>query len=197
LIVFESRAIARYIEVKHASKAPRLAAPPSGDLGAFARFEQAASIEQANFDALASAAASELIFKPYVVFVCDADAHYANIQCGRMRGAEGNKDVAAQLLKTLDAKLDAYDKILSQQKYLAGDVRFLPLLPPSPAPILTLMQEISLADLFHLTYGALLPKMEFTKLEDGSKPNVARWWKDITARPAWQAVKDGPPGIKA
>lgn len=39
-----------------------------------------------------------------------------------MRG--GTADVAAyeNLLKVLDAKLDVYDKILSKQKYLAGNV---------------------------------------------------------------------------
>jgi hypothetical protein len=43
--------------------------------------------------------------------------------CGRMRNYPSDKELAAQLLLTLDAKLDAYDTILSQQKYLAGDVR--------------------------------------------------------------------------
>jgi glutathione S-transferase len=59
------------------------------------------------------------------------------------------------------------------------------------------MQAITLADLFHLPYGAQLMTMGFTKLEDGSKPNVARWWKDISSRPAWKAVENGTPGITA
>jgi glutathione S-transferase len=67
LIVFESRAIARYIDAKYANKSPRLTAPPSGDLATYALFEQAFSIEQANFNTLVSAAALELIYKPYVL----------------------------------------------------------------------------------------------------------------------------------
>ena len=62
-------------------------------------------------------------------------------------------------------------------------------------------QEITMADLFHLPYGALLPRIGYTVLETGANdtPNVARWWKDITSRPAWLAVKDGVPsaGLKA
>jgi glutathione S-transferase len=68
VIIFESRAISRYIEAKYASKGPRLALPPSGDLATYARFEQACSIEQANFETLAAAAAAELIFNSCVTF---------------------------------------------------------------------------------------------------------------------------------
>jgi glutathione S-transferase len=52
-------------------------------------------------------------------------------------------------------------------------------------------------DLFHLLYGVLLPLADLTSLEDGSKPHVARWWKDISVRLAWKAVKAGPLGIRA
>lgn len=74
------------------------------------------------------------------------------------------------------------------------------------------MQEVTIADLFHLTYGSMLAPLGINALEDASKrPNVARfvkaseqysmrrdvltpsyrWWKDITSRPSWAAVKDG------
>ena len=38
------------------------------------------------------------------------------------------------------------------------------------------MQEITLADLFHLPYGAYLKKLDYNYLEDPAKrPNVARY----------------------
>lgn len=40
----------------------------------------------------------------------------------RMRGAKGDEARAAEHKKTLEAKLQAYEVILSKQKYLAGDV---------------------------------------------------------------------------
>ena len=47
----------------------------------------------------------------------------------------------------------------------------------------------------------MLAKIGYNTLETGAngKPNVARWWKDISSRAAWQAVKDGVPesGLKA
>ncbi|KZV66911.1 thioredoxin-like protein [Peniophora sp. CONT] len=160
LVMFESRAICRYIEAKFADKGPKLA-PTTSDLPKYALYEQASSIEQSNFDVFASGAAAEKLFKP-------------------MHGRGGSPELGDALLASLESKLEGYEKLLSKQKYLAGD-------------------EITLADLYHLTYGALLPKLGFTTLETGAngKPNVARWWKDITSRPAWLAVKDGVPGIKA
>ena len=39
------------------------------------------------------------------------------------------------------------------------------------------MQEVTLADLFHLPYGSLLGKLGFNYLEDPAKrPNVARYF---------------------
>lgn len=73
------------------------------------------------------------------------------------------------------------------------------------------MQEFSLIDIFYLPYGAYLAKLGYNFLEDpATRPNVARyvhsklcgsisfvlmqgmsrWWKDITSRPSWQAVKE-------
>lgn len=63
ITLFESRAIARYIAIKYADRGASLI-PSTTDLIATAKFEQAASIEQSNFDVFASGIASELIFKP-------------------------------------------------------------------------------------------------------------------------------------
>ncbi|TCD59966.1 hypothetical protein EIP91_010956, partial [Steccherinum ochraceum] len=79
---------------------------------------------------------------------------------------------AKELLESLETNLDVYDKILSSHKYLAGD-------------------NITLADIFHIPYANLLHSAKHINLEDAKRPNLARWWKDISSRPAWQSVKDG------
>lgn len=85
-------------------------------------------------------------------------------------GQATNEALVKELVSRLQIKLDGYEAILGKQKYLAGD-------------------EITLADLFHLPYGSIV----FEQLELGldGRPNLQRWWKDITSRPSWQAVKNG------
>lgn len=51
------------------------------------------------------------------------------------------------------------------------------------------LQEFTLADLFHLSWGELLSAAGETDLID-SRPNVKRWWDNIHQRRAWQAVLD-------
>ncbi|EIW77393.1 glutathione S-transferase [Coniophora puteana RWD-64-598 SS2] len=87
-----------------------------------------------------------------------------------MRGLTPDEARAEEHLKTLASKLDAYDVLLGKQKYVGGN-------------------EITLADLFHLSYGQLLVQAGQADLFE-SRPNVARWWKEISTRPSWLAVKD-------
>ncbi|KAG5634673.1 hypothetical protein H0H81_001136 [Sphagnurus paluster] len=115
-ILYESRAICRYIATKYADQGTKLI--PT-DLKGNALFEQAASIESSNFDPSASAAVFENLFKAYW-------------------GGKADPVIFEQYIKKLDGKLDAYDVILSKQKYLAGD-------------------NVTLADLFHLPYGTIGP----------------------------------------
>ncbi|CAF0989253.1 unnamed protein product [Rotaria sordida] len=68
----------------------------------------------------------------------------------------------------LNAKLDVYEKILSKQPYLAG-------------------QDFTLADLFHLSYGNRLVKLNEGHFFE-SRPHVKDWWNRITSRPSWQQV---------
>ncbi|TCD67952.1 hypothetical protein EIP91_011753 [Steccherinum ochraceum] len=152
-ILYESRAIGRYIAAKHRASGPALLPDVNTETQKYAKFEQAASVEAWNFDFYASKAAAELIFKP-------------------MRGLTPDEARAKELLESLENNLDVYDKILASQKYVAGD-------------------DITLADLFHISYGNLLHSAKHINLEDTKRPNVARWWKDITSRPSWQAVKGG------
>ncbi|KAG6840451.1 hypothetical protein C0991_006627 [Blastosporella zonata] len=147
-VLYESRAICRYIATKYAEQGTKLI--PT-DLKENALFEQAASSEQSNFDSAASAAVYENVFKAYHGQTPDPAAFDA-------------------LIKKLDAKLDVYDTILSKQKYVAGD-------------------ELTLADLFHLPYGTMLATAGSNIME--SKPNVDRWFKELTSRPSWVSAKAG------
>lgn len=62
-ILFESRAIGRYVATKYSNQGISLI--PT-DLKANAKFEQGASIETADFDPSASSFAFEKVFKKYV-----------------------------------------------------------------------------------------------------------------------------------
>ncbi|KAL0947927.1 hypothetical protein HGRIS_010558 [Hohenbuehelia grisea] len=147
LVIYESRAICKYIALKYRGQGTELL-PPSGDLKAVALFEQAASVEAFNFDPAVSEIVAEKVFKP-------------------MRGAQTDDARVEVLKETIKAKLQGYEKILSKQKYVAGDT-------------------LTLVDLFHLPYGSML---ENTGVKiDQEIPNVARWWKDISSREAWKST---------
>ncbi|KAL5480329.1 hypothetical protein ACEPAI_1599 [Sanghuangporus weigelae] len=144
--LFESRAIARYLIAKYG--------PNSGlipkDLKKNALFEQAMSIENNDFAPPAGGLASEKYFKP-------------------MMDLQPSEERVAEHASTLEKKLQAYERILSKQKYLAGD-------------------ELTLADLLHLPYGAIITdQVGFKGLT--ATPNVARWWKDISSRESWKSVQ--------
>ncbi|KAJ7157542.1 glutathione S-transferase [Mycena crocata] len=156
-ILYESRAICRYIEEKYSNQGPRLV--PT-DLKEKARFEQAASIEYSNFDPLCSAAVAEMVFKPQF---------YAGTP---------DEAVFVALIAKLSAKLDAYEVILGKQKYPRRQCEFL------------YHAEISLADLFHLPYGAMLAKAG-SDLMTAKGPNLTRWFNELSSRPSWDLVKDG------
>lgn len=150
-ILYESRAIARYIAAKYADQGtPLLPKDPK----AYGLSEQAASIEAFNFHPHASKAVAENVFKKY-------------------RGLTPDPAVYEAAISALDKHLDVYDTILAKQKYLAGD-------------------EITLADIFHVAYGSYLPAAGSNVIE--SKPNVDRWFKEVSGRASWQAVKDGVKG---
>ncbi|KAF8150160.1 glutathione S-transferase [Crassisporium funariophilum] len=147
-VLYEQRAIGRYIAEKYANQGVPLI--PT-ELKAKALFEQAASVETANFHTHAMQAVMEKFYKP-------------------MMGKETDMNVYNAAIASLSQKLDVYDAILSKQKYLAGD-------------------EISLVDLWHLPVGSSLPSAGSDILE--TKPNVARWFKEVNEFPGWVAVKDG------
>ncbi|KIL58123.1 hypothetical protein M378DRAFT_171015 [Amanita muscaria Koide BX008] len=148
-ILYESRAISRYIIAKYGGQGPELIPK---DLKKNALFEQAASCEAANFSTPAFGIFFEKFVKKYI-------------------GQETDEVAVEKHRSTLDGKLDGYERILSKQKYIAGD-------------------ELTLADLFHLPCGAFLSVAGSGDLIE-KRPNVKRWLDDISSRPSWQAVKDG------
>ena len=65
-LLFESRAIGRYIALRYAGQGNKVIPDPA-DTRAYALFEQAASIELSNFDPFASQIAFERVFKGYEI----------------------------------------------------------------------------------------------------------------------------------
>ncbi|KXN86665.1 Glutathione S-transferase 3 [Leucoagaricus sp. SymC.cos] len=148
LVVYESRAICRYLEVKYRNQGTQLI--PT-EIDKLARFEQAAFTEISNFDAHGTPIFFETIVKKFY-------------------GGEPDQKRVDELTKALSAKLDIYDKILSKQKYLAGD-------------------DLTLADLAHLPIGTLLPNAGIDITQ--GRPNVARWFDELSSRESWIKVKEG------
>ncbi|KAF9499087.1 glutathione S-transferase-like protein [Pleurotus eryngii] len=145
-ILYESRAISRYLATKYSGQGTQLIPK---DLQAWARFEQAASVEVCNFEPYASGVVFEKYYKP-------------------MLGQAPDEERVKGLTEKLNASLDAYDLILSKQKFLGGD-------------------ELTLADLFHLPLGSLLPLLGVNAIQE--RPNVKRWFEAISSRPSWQAAE--------
>ncbi|KAN0132163.1 glutathione S-transferase [Lactarius tabidus] len=95
--LYESRAIGRYLNT--------LGSGPSlvpTEPRAIAKFEQASSVEYAQFDPVVSMISYEKLFKPF-------------------SGKQTNEVLVTELIARLEIKLDGYEAILSKQKYLAGD----------------------------------------------------------------------------
>jgi glutathione S-transferase len=86
---------------------------------------------------------------------------------------ETDETLVAKYAKSLDATLAIYDTTLSKQAYLAGD-------------------EITLADLFHLSLGKLLKEIGFPEMFRRYS-NVTRWLDELSERPSW--IKVNPDGI--
>ncbi|KAJ7828746.1 glutathione S-transferase [Mycena olivaceomarginata] len=145
-ILYETRAICRYIAAKYSERGLIPTEPKAN-----AVFEQAASVELTNFDPSASLIAIELFKQTYF-------------------GAVPDQALVDAQLEILDKKLDAYDVILSKQRYLAGD-------------------NLTLVDLFHVPYAPMIGAGGTDLLT--RKPNVARWYKELVELPSWKAYEAG------
>ncbi|KAH9961827.1 glutathione S-transferase [Russula dissimulans] len=144
--LYESRAIGRYLATL--GSGPELI--PT-EPRALAKFEQAASVENAQLDPIISGILQEKIIK-------------------QSRGEAPDEKRLKEFASQLEDKLDVLDAILSKQKYLAGD-------------------KITLADLFFISRGHRAFE-DFGLGDLEKRPNVQRWWKEISSRPAWLAVKN-------
>jgi glutathione S-transferase len=100
-ILFESRAICRYIAAKYPAQGATRTLPT--DVKTKAKFEEAASVEVAHFDSHVSAYLYETLIKE------------------KYRGLEPNEALVKGYLEKIDATLKVYEQILSNQKYIAGD----------------------------------------------------------------------------
>lgn len=144
---------------------------PGGDDEAYARFEQACSIEQSYFAAAAETIGMELVIKQYVYRYLPKGCLYfsralSDCKSLRMKGL-GPPDEArvAQAESHLDTCLALYDGILAKQKYIAGD-------------------ELTLADLFHLPNGAALMAGKWKEVF-AKYPNVNKWFKGLQESETW------------
>ena len=148
-IIYESRAICRYLEAKYRGQGTELI--PTADVESLAIFEQGASIETSYFDGPVSGIVMERLFKPKF-------------------GGQADEARVKTLVEKLSANLDVYDKILSKQEFIGG-------------------KTFTLADLYHLPYGALLfvPSVGLGNLIT-DRPHVKAWWEKITSRKSWQEV---------
>ncbi|KAF7318462.1 Glutathione transferase [Mycena chlorophos] len=73
---------------------------------------------------------------------------------------------------SLDSTLDVYEKILGKQRYLAGN-------------------ELTLVDFFHFSFGPGLLSAGYEGLCTQKRPNVKRWWAEMSARPTYCKYGDG------
>jgi glutathione S-transferase len=86
-----------------------------------------------------------------------------------MFGAQADETVIAAEDVRLQEVLAVLNKRLGESKYLAGE-------------------DFTVADLVYMPYTAyLLGTTRYANAFDKYE-NVARWWKDISSRPAWQKV---------
>ncbi|CAG8509938.1 3918_t:CDS:2 [Funneliformis caledonium] len=71
--------------------------------------------------------------------------------------------------EALSKVLDVYEKLLEGKDYLAGD--------------------FSLADIFHIPYTYIFYQRNHRDLwDDPKRPNVARWWKNLSGRESWKKI---------
>ena len=89
-------------------------------------------------------------------------------------GGTTNPEIVKETREELDNIFDIYEKLLEGKDYIAG--------------------EYSLADIFHRSGMQYLVHTGHGDLLDNPKrPNVARWWKNISERKIWkEAIAENP-----
>ncbi|KAJ4244219.1 hypothetical protein NW762_014601 [Fusarium torreyae] len=149
--VYESRAIGHYIATKYRHVGINLS-PTENDIKAYVAFQEALSMEISYFDPNVYSVSWEEVLKP-------------------KRGlGPADPTIVKAKLEDLDAALRGYERVLSKQKYLAGD-------------------SITVADIFHLPYGAMAEPLGFGDLLP-KYPAVEKWWNGLRARESWKKVNE-------
>jgi len=151
-LIYESRAIGYYLARKYYGKAKANLIPDPEDIKATALFHQALSVEVSNFDPSAAGIGYEKVF-------------------AAMKGGTTDEARLEKHVETLKMKLQGYERILSKQKYIAGN-------------------ELTVVDLFHLPYGQMTEQFFPEILE--SQPHVAKWWKELKGRESWAKANTKP-----
>jgi glutathione S-transferase len=182
-ILFESRAIARYIAKKYAGQGTPLL-PAEDDLKAYGLFEQvrirgqegdknAADKATSRRAHLSSSTSTRLHHKlpsrrsskGMNRSPIQSQSNIAN-RC-RWKGLGGPDEAQlAKLAAALDTTLAVYEGLLQKHKYLAGD-------------------ELTLADLFHIPYGKMARDVGYLELFE-KYPHVAKWFDGLLARESWK-----------
>ncbi|CAB4386548.1 unnamed protein product [Rhizophagus irregularis] len=85
----------------------------------------------------------------------------------KRRGNEPDLKIVNEAREELEKVLDVYEKLLEGKDYLTG--------------------EFSLADLLHIPFTNYAIKAGESDLWN-KRPNVARWWKNISERESWKNV---------
>ncbi|KAJ6588591.1 thioredoxin-like protein [Mycena capillaripes] len=127
-ILYESRAIARYLVAAYPENGPALIPAAGAGVKAHALFEQAVSVEGFVFDPTVTGILVERLLKP------------------TFTGLPPDEIQVAPLIAKLETQLSGYERILSKTKYLGGDeltladlfhVPYLTLFGPAKIDVLT------------------------------------------------------------
>ncbi|RIA83115.1 glutathione S-transferase [Glomus cerebriforme] len=87
----------------------------------------------------------------------------------KFRGGSPDPEIVKEAREEINKVLDVYEKLLEGKDYLTG--------------------EFSLADLHHYPYTYYSITSGHGDLwNDSKRPNVARWWKNISERESWKEV---------
>ncbi|KAJ5893690.1 hypothetical protein N7495_005381 [Penicillium taxi] len=72
------------------------------------------------------------------------------------------------LVAQLDTTLEGYERLLSKQAFIGGD-------------------KLTLADLFHLSYGTFVEPFGFAELLN-KYPATKKWWEALKTRESWKKI---------
>jgi glutathione S-transferase len=127
-IIYESRAICKYLEQKYKGKGTTLIPE---DAQGYGIFEQGCSIELSYFDPNANPIVGEKVFKPMFY------------------NAPPDEEKVKQLSEKLASHLDTYEKILSKQDYIGGNTFTLADIFHLPYGSMVQLPNVGFASLFN------------------------------------------------